>query len=303
MSDTRLIALDWGTTQLRARLLGAGGAVLAERSTPSGIMHVPEGRFEQALRDTCGDWIDAHGCALLASGMIGSRQGWQEAPYLDLPASLEDAAARLTRVDFGASQSLFIVPGLLGIGDDGQSDVMRGEETQLWGCALPDGACGVLPGTHSKWAWIGPHGRITAFQTWMTGELFALLRQHSILGRLMTPGDFAPAAFDDGVRLGLERPAQMMHTIFAARTAGLTARRPPDALADFLSGILIGAEIGGAHSARPVEAVTLVGEAALCNRYARALAAAGVAAARAPADTTARGQWRVARAARLLEER
>lgn len=303
MSEARLIALDWGTTQLRARLLGAGGAVLAERSTPSGVMHVPEGRFEHALRDACGDWIGLHGCPLLTSGMIGSRQGWREAPYLDLPAGLEDAATRLTRVDFGAPHPLYVVPGLLGTGDDGQSDVMRGEETQLWGCAIPDGGCGVLPGTHSKWAWIGPHGRISAFQTWMTGELFALLRQHSILGRLMTPGDFASAAFDDGVRLGLERPAQMMHTMFAARTAGLTARRPAEALADFLSGILIGAEIGGARMARPVDAVTLIGEAALCDRYARALAAAGVAAARAPADTTARGQWRVAQAAGLLENR
>jgi 2-dehydro-3-deoxygalactonokinase len=178
---------------------------------------------------------------------------------------------------------------------------MRGEETQLWGADLAPGACAVLPGTHSKWAWIGADGRIARFQTWMTGETFGLMRQHGLLGRLMVDGDFAATDFDDGVRRGLARPAQLLHSVFAARTAGLTGRRRPEALADFLSGVLIGAEVAGALAQGGVEAVTLIGEPALCERYARALALAGVSTTFAADDVTARGQWRLARAAGLLE--
>ena len=126
--------------------------------------------------------------------MVGSRQGWVEAPYVECPAGLSDAAARLVRVTFGAEHRLHIVPGLRCVGDDGQADVMRGEETQLWGADLPAGSCCVLPGTHSKWAWLGEGDRVLGFQTHMTGEVYALLTQHGILGRLMEFGaPFAPA--------------------------------------------------------------------------------------------------------------
>ncbi|HET9822590.1 MAG TPA: 2-dehydro-3-deoxygalactonokinase [Burkholderiaceae bacterium] len=298
----RLIALDWGTTSLRARLIDGAGATLSTRSSADGILHVPAGGFPAVLQRVCGDWRAAHGVPLIASGMVGSRQGWAEAPYLPCPAGPTEAAAQLARVPLDGGAWLAIVPGLVCRGDDGQADVMRGEETQLWGADLPAGACAVLPGTHSKWAWTGPQGRIEAFQTWMTGETFGLMTQHGLLGRLMTPGAaFAEADFDDGARLGLARPAQLLHTVFAARTAGLTGERAPAALADFLSGMLIGAEVAGALAQRRVERVTLIGEAALCLRYGRALAQAGVTAETAADDITARGQWRLARAAGLLE--
>ncbi|HSW27092.1 MAG TPA: 2-dehydro-3-deoxygalactonokinase, partial [Burkholderiaceae bacterium] len=183
-----LIAIDWGTSNLRASLLDPHGAVRETRSAAAGVMAVQEQRFAEALMSLCGDWMHAHPqCACIASGMIGSRQGWVEAPYVACPAALSDAAARLTRVTFGDRDchALHIVPGLRCIGSDGQVDVMRGEETQLWGADLPAGSCCVLPGTHSKWAWLGDGDRVLAFQTHMTGELYAVLTQHSILGRLM----------------------------------------------------------------------------------------------------------------------
>lgn len=301
MPTARLIALDWGTSNLRASLLGDGGAVLDTRAAAGGVMAVPERRFEAALRELCGDWIDTQRCPLVASGMIGSRQGWQEAPYLDCPAGLATAAARLTRIDLQGGNVLHIVPGLHTIGPDGQDDVMRGEETQLWGAGLADGSCCVLPGTHSKWAWMGHGGSVTGFQTFMTGELYALLTQHGILGRLMVFGEEHPAAFDAGVRLGLAEHGSITHTLFAARTAGLMNRFVPAALPDFLSGILIGAEIGGALLAGRPAAVTLLGDAALSRRYARALALADVACANAPDDATTRGQWQVALAAGLVK--
>ncbi len=303
---TALIALDWGTSNLRASLLGADGSVLETRSAAAGVMAVPERRFDAALQALCGDWFSAHRhCARIASGMIGSRQGWVEAPYLGCPAGPLQAAQRLTGVPFGAGRRLHIVPGLTCVGRDGQADVMRGEETLVWGAGLARGTCCVLPGTHSKWAWLGVDDRVETFQTWMTGELYALLTQHGILGRLMQFGAaFDGAAFDDGVVLGMRHHAALPHLLFAVRTAGLMGARSADALPDFLSGLLIGAEVAGARDGVlvPIERVTLLGDGALCDRYARALQAAGVAVQRAASDATTRGQWRVAMAAGLIEE-
>jgi len=300
--SAHLIALDWGTSNLRASLLGDDGAVIDTRSAASGVMAVRERRFADALTSLCGPWLAAHPhCECIASGMIGSRQGWVEAPYIDCPAGLSDAAARLTPMAFGEGHTLHIVPGLRCVGASGQADVMRGEETQLWGADLPDGSCCVLPGTHSKWAWLGEAGRVLRFQTHMTGEVYALLTQHSILGRGMTfGGAFAAAPFDDGVLLGAAQHAHLLHTLFAARTAGLMGQRAAHELPDFLSGLLIGAELASARADAPAKAVTLLGDSALCDRYARALELIGVAVQRAPSESTTRGQWRVARAAGLV---
>jgi 2-dehydro-3-deoxygalactonokinase len=264
-------------------------------------MAVPERRFEAALMDVAGDWVATPHCALIASGMIGSRQGWQEAPYLPCPATLAQAAGQLMRITLAAGPELHIVPGLTCTGADGQDDVMRGEETQLWGAGLDAGSCCVLPGTHAKWVWLGDGDRVQAFQTYMTGELYALLTQHGILGRLMRFGSASPDAFSQGVQLGLAEHAHATHVIFAARTAGLTGRLAPEALPDFLSGILIGIEIGGATRHGAPAQVTVLGDEGLASRYQTALRLAGIGATRAPEDATTRGQWRIARAAGLVE--
>lgn len=300
MTRPRLLALDWGTSNLRASLLGDDGVVLETRAAPGGVMAVAERRFAETLNTLCGDWIEQHACPAIASGMIGSRQGWQEAPYLECPAAVAQVATRLTRIELTPRVVLHIVPGLSCTGTDGQDDVMRGEETQLWGAALPAGRCCVLPGTHSKWAWAGDAGEISRFQTFMTGELYGLLTQHGILGRLMQFGHQRPKAFAEGVSLGRAEHASATHAIFAARTAGLMNRIEPEGLPDFLSGILIGAEIGGATRRSVPQQVTLLGEDSLCRRYETALALAGIASARAASDATTRGQWRVAVQAGLV---
>ncbi len=302
MSRPRLIALDWGTTNLRASLLGDGGRVIETRSAPGGVMAVQDRRFEQALMALCGDWISGHRCPVVASGMIGSRQGWVEAPYVACPADLAQASAQLVRVDLAAGGALHIVPGLRCVGADGQDDVMRGEETQLWGALLPDGSCCVLPGTHSKWAWLGDAGSVVSFQTFMTGELYALLTQHGILGRLMTYGQADAAAFAQGVQLGLSEYANATHVLFGVRTAGLMGRLPPASLPDYLSGLLLGIEIAGATRSSVPRSVTLLGDDALCARYEAALAQADIGSQRAAPEATTRGQWRVATQAALVEE-
>lgn len=299
-----LIAIDWGTSNLRAALLDAEGRTLAARSAPGGIMAVAERRFAETLAPLVADWLAAAPVPLVASGMIGSRQGWQEAPYLPCPARLADAARRLTPVVLPGGGTLHIAPGLQCTAAHGHADVMRGEETQLWGAGLAAGRCCVLPGTHSKWAWMGKdEGAIERFATSMTGELYGLLTKHSILGRLMQlSGGDHPAAFEQGVHIGLTQHARLLHAVFAARTAGLMGELAPDALPDFLSGLLIGGEIGGMQSLGAPREVTLLGDDGLCTRYAAALAVAGIASTRAAEGATTRGQWLLAQAAGLLEQ-
>ena len=295
-----LIAIDWGTSNLRARLLNERGEVIDARSSPGGVMQVKEGRFAQSLLALCQDWIEQRAGALIASGMIGSRQGWQEAPYIECPAGLSVAAEQLARVEVLPGVTLHIVPGLTCIGVDGEHDVMRGEETQMWGASLPPHSCCVLPGTHSKWAWIGAAGEISRFATYMTGELYGLLTQHGILGRLMRFGESDPQAFEAGVRLGLAHHGNATHVIFAARTAGLMERVPAQGLPDYLSGILLGVEIASATQAGRPDAVALLGDDALCARYASALRLAGITSTLADAQATTRGQWQVAVQAQLV---
>ena len=211
MQARQLIALDRGTSMLRASLLGAGGVHLDERSTAAGVMAVPDRQFNAALVALCGDWLRAHPVSLLASGMIGSQQGCAAAPYLDCPAGPAAAAATLTRITVSlgiesAARKLHIVPGL------------RCAD----GSAVASGGRCLLPGTHSKWAWLGDDGRVVRLATYMTGKIYAVLTQHCILGRLMQFGVDSPADFAAGVQRGLAHSAQATHAVFAARTDGLT---------------------------------------------------------------------------------
>jgi 2-dehydro-3-deoxygalactonokinase len=302
-----LIAIDWGTTSARAYRLDTRGGILDEQSAPLGVQKVEPGKFPQALTALLGGDVP-EGVPMIACGMIGSRQGWIEAPYRDCPADFDDVAAALTPVP---GTRLCIVPGLVCRDADGVPDVMRGEETQIMG-ALDDQTWAhaaprvvVLPGTHSKWALVG--GRvIAAFATFMTGELYAVLREHSILGRLAatgSPGD--SAALERGVQVSLREAAALPHDLFSARTLVLTGALAPEAVADYLSGLLLGAEVAAGRRWLETHAVTggsviLVGEAALCERYRRALALAGIEAAMGPSDAAARGLWRIARHAGMV---
>ena len=292
----RLIAIDWGTSSARAYALDANGGVVSERNAPLGIQRIADGRFADALATLCGGAIP-EGVPLLASGMIGSRQGWVEAPYCACPAGFAAIAAGLVGV---SGTNLRIVPGLICRDDDGRPDVMRGEETQIFGALAEDDATPrviVLPGTHCKWA-IVRDSRVETFATFMTGELYAVLRAHSILGRLaMDTTDDASLA--RGVRASLRDDAALSRDLFSARTLALTGALASEGVADYLSGLLLGAEIAAARrwlARQQLDAapVTLIGEARLCARYRQALELAGVAALPGPADAAARGLWKIA---------
>jgi len=301
-----LIGVDWGTTSARAYRLDSSGRVLDRRSAPLGIQHVQDGRFADALDRLIGEWRDDP-APRIAAGMIGSRQGWIEAPYVSCPADLRMLAQRLTHVP---DARLSIVPGITTRDDWGIPDVMRGEETQLLGAIPPDAhrALAVLPGTHSKWAQLS-EGSVLDFRTYMSGELFAVLLGHSILGRLADrvdpPSSAIGAAFRRGVSRGLA-PGALAHDIFGARTLALHGDLAGAEVAEWLSGLLIGREINQARSwARTcgldAEPVHIVGSADLCGRYGAALEQCGWTVAETRSDAAAMGLWRIATAARMVE--
>lgn len=299
----RLVALDWGSTRLRGWLLGDGGAVLAERSSADGASQIGGGAaaFDAALQALAGDWLaggPAQGLPALACGMVGSAHGWREAPYVPCPAALDHLHEHLARVTTSGGRTLHIVPGLLDAPDGGTPDVMRGEETQLVGLlaahpALAASSTVLMPGTHSKWVQV-VRGRVTGFRTRMTGEVYTLLRERSVLARLMpAPGadDWHADAFDTGVdsaRGGEGRDLQGQ--LFAVRTLGLTGRLAPAALPDYLSGLLIGHELEAGLATRAA-ALALVGEPALCRRYTQALRRFGVVPDCIAPNTAHAGLW------------
>ncbi|MGF6230986.1 2-dehydro-3-deoxygalactonokinase [Inquilinus ginsengisoli] len=308
-----LVALDWGTSSLRAWLLdGDGdGAVRDEAAAPLGILKVPGGDFDAVFRQIAEKWISAGATAAIASGMIGSRQGWAEAPYANCPADAAALVAKLIEVPTSLGISLRIVPGVSRVDADGIPDVMRGEEVQILGDAPATGRrLYVLPGTHSKWA-LAEDGRIAWFATSMTGEAFAVLAEHSILGRLMDGRAYDQPAFRRGLAVGAAAGGGLLRRLFSARTLGLFGELEPKAAGSYLSGLLIGAEVADARStvadaigaaatgAAPDE-VTIVGGAELSARYAEAIEAAGLRSRIAPADTTVKALWRLAKHAELV---
>lgn len=299
----QLIALDWGTSSLRAYLLGENGACLAQASGAFGILKVADGGFDATYVRVCESWQRDYGpLPVLASGMIGSRQGWLEAPYVPCPATPAQIAASLASLEASDGARIHIVPGLSCRDAQGVPDVMRGEETQLLGAiGTRDDALWVLPGTHSKWA-RSRSETLLDFTTYMTGELYAVLCGHSILGRLMPAATRSDAAaFARGVGYGLSTGADLSRKLFSARTLGLFGELPAEGLADYLSGLLLGAEIRDALSRSPAATeIGLIGEPGLCERYGAALEIAGVRAHAVPGDAAARGLWRVAVAAGLV---
>ncbi len=248
-----MIGIDWGTSRLRAFRIGNQGQIVDRRRSDRGIAELAAGDFDPALSQIVAGWPS--GAPILMCGMVGSRQGWREVPYRDCPAGAQELANGLCPVATSAGPA-WIVGGLstmelqqaqLGRPLRVVYDVMRGEETLIIGAALTLGdALVIMPGTHSKWA-MTQAGNIVRFRTCMTGEMYELLRKHSILRYSFEDDDddrFDEAAFLNGVEVGLEEPA-LLHSLFGVRTGSLFGQKSPPALQAYLSGILIGSEVSG----------------------------------------------------------
>ena len=304
MPDAALLAIDWGTTSARAYRVAANGDILESRSAALGISHVVDGLFAAALATLLGDWHNER-VPRIACGMIGSRQGWVEAPYIDCPAPLAELAAGIVHT---SDRELAIVPGVRTRDANGLPDVMRGEETQILGGVddREERVLLALPGTHSKWALV-ESGRIVQFVTFMTGEVWHALISHTILGRLaVAPPAGAPAGpgFARGIARGLGA-GSLLHDAFAARTLALMNELAPDDVGDWLSGLMIGREVRNARvwahrHGYDGGRVRLIGDEALVARYTEAMTHDGVAVVPVASPAAARGLWRIARSAGLI---
>jgi 2-dehydro-3-deoxygalactonokinase len=274
MAKPRLIGVDWGTTRLRAWLVGEDGGVYDHVQGDDGIMAVAPGGFPATLRRHIEPWLTAHpGIPVVMAGMVGSRNGWVEAAYVACPASIGAIAAAMARVPLGDGIEAVIVPGLITRNAGGVPDVIRGEETKLAGCGLADGLV-VMPGTHGKWARI-VGGRIEGFSTFMTGEIYGAMVEHTILGRLAEDPD-DDAGFGRGVEAAA-RPGGLTHQLFSARTLVLAGDMPGTQVRPYLSGLLIGSELShGLAMSCPARERLLVADGSFARNYAAAFAQAGV---------------------------
>jgi len=283
-----MIGVDWGTTNFRAFRIAPDGSIRDRRIALRGLLNVPDNRFADTLREEVGPWLAAGEHHVLLSGMIGSRQGWREAPYVPCPVGAAEVAAALVEIEFDWGQ-VKLVPGLSASDEAGVAEVMRGEETQVFGTLTAMGGTGraCLPGTHSKWVRV-QGGRITGFTTHMTGEAFAALRGHTILGRMMREGPADGAPFDAGVRRAGD-PGGLLHHIFGARSMVLAGRLAETDAAAYLSGVLIGHEVCGALAGRQGEVVHVIGNPELTILYARAISAHGGYPERHDGEAAARG--------------
>lgn len=297
-----LIALDWGTSSLRAFRFNGAGQLQEIRARPWGIRHLPEGGYDAALAGITAGWPVL---PRLACGMVGSRNGWHQMPYLDLPASVAQLGDALGTVRAADGLDVHLVPGLR---DPRGPDAMRGEETQLIGAlashpALVEACTFILPGTHSKWA-VVREGAVTGFRTLMTGELFAVLRQHSILGATGAEAADDTRAFARGVATARDSGAAgALSRLFSARALMLDGALAPASVPDYLSGLLIGEEFRAALAdglGRRDAPLQLIGDGALCERYRRAAALFGIELPPPIGDAAAHGLWQLAVQAGLV---
>ncbi len=277
------IALDWGTSNLRAFAMTRGGDVLAERCSDQGMARLDQDGFEPALTALIAGWSLPSPCTVIACGMVGSRQGWQEAPYRAVPcAAIAEALVRVH--DCSDALQVWLIPG---IKQNTPADVMRGEETQIAGfLALNPDWDGVicLPGTHSKWVHVSA-SEIVSFQTFMTGELFAAISAQTVLRHSLHGDELDADAFTETLSTILSRPERLASTLFSIRAADLLHGQSAAIARAQLSGALIGAELAAAKPYWLGQNVTLIGEDRLTDLYSFALKQQGVSAERSEAKT------------------
>lgn len=307
-----LIAVDWGTTSLRAWLMGDGGRILATRRHAKGSLSIAElpaderaAEHERIYLDVCGDWIrEDPELSAIACGMVSSSEGWTDAGYLSVPTDLAVHGADLTEVNHRLG-SVHLVPGLrIASHRDAPGDVLRGEETQLIGVLdlvertdLPHTV--VLPGTHTKWVQVDK-AEVMSFTTVMTGEIFGLLIGHGLLARTGRPGRRDDSAFARGLRAATDRG--LPTELFGGRALVLDGLLDPDSLPDYVSGVLIADEVRHRLPAcvNP-QRITLCGAPDLCRRYATALTECGAEPLIVTEEATVRGLWVIAQRAGLVD--
>lgn len=305
-ANAALIAVDWGTTRCRAMLLDRNGAVLAEADSADGIGALGGVGHEEAFQALVAGWPKV---PAIMAGMVGSRQGWHEAPYVSVPTTADRLAEGLLKFETADHRPVAIIPGLVLRSDTRDGDVIRGEETQLVGLIEeePDfNGIAILPGTHSKWAAIS-QGKITTFQTFLTGEMFDLLARKSLLRHSVAEDsdDIAGSQhFALAVRRSVVEGLPFLGAIFSVRVRQLLDGISGDDNLAYLSGLVIGGEIAAARQVGLLNAdlpIRIIGSRTLARSYDAAFQVAGhKAEARDGSALVRRGLVRLARANGLL---
>lgn len=269
------IAVDWGTTRLRVWHMDADFEIMEARSSDQGMASLNPNEFETALLDLTGDWLTTNTATpVIACGMVGAKQGWIEAPYVSVPCELS-LGHMIKPVSNDPRLDVFVLSGLSQ--ETPFADVMRGEETQIAGLiALNPNFDGVvcLPGTHTKWAHVSAR-EVVSFQTFMTGELFSLLSNQSVLKHSIPEDGLDQERFETAVQDALSRPANIAAKLFELRARDLLQGADRIGLRSTLSGYLIGLELGGARPYWLGQEIALIGDNALSNLYSIALNAQG----------------------------
>lgn len=294
-STRQRVIVDWGTSSFRANLIDANGAIREQIETEDGIQSIPKDQFPNVLARALASWRSAHGpLSIYAAGMIGSRNGWIEMPYLPTPADARAFAAAVRRVPLPGGSTITFIPGLIERSAYPFPDVMRGEETQLVGLGLDRDRTVVLPGTHAKWARVG-NGQIARFKTFVTGEVFATLSRHSFIAKVATPPTSPDwDAFARGVACVRDDPQSggLLGRLFAVRTGWLARELSPAQMTDFLSGVVVASEFREARDLgwfAPGAAVTIVGDDDLVEVYRRAAEAFALKPEAGRKDAAVRG--------------
>lgn len=294
MPEAALLGVDWGSTRVRVHAFDSGGNVFASRTSNAGMATLPNPEaFANVLAGLLDPLSDNGETPVLLAGMAGARGGWRETPYVQAPSDAATIAAGLMPLEFGQRRAA-IVPGVCGIPEEGFADVMRGEETQVLGLSNAYTRV-VAPGTHSKWIGLD-EGRIARLRTAPTGEVYALLMQHSLIGQGLPVDAWSEAAFTDGVEAARRHP-DWLHQLFGVRARRVRNMASPEALPAFLSGLLVGYECVSALAREPAvgETIAVVGGGALPQRYAAALDAMGAIPDIIDGDQAfCRGLWRIA---------
>jgi 2-dehydro-3-deoxygalactonokinase len=281
MNDSSMprLGIDWGTSNRRAYLLDGRGELIRQHDDDAGILKV-DGSFSESLKELLAV-LELDSADVIMSGMVGSRNGWHQVPYLTIEQPLSRLHEALVEIDSGLPNvRCRIVPGYEYMDVNGFPDVMRGEETQVLGTQELSASSGwfLLPGTHSKWVRM-EDSCIREFLTFMTGEFYALVSQHGTLAKIMAGQASVPSAFEDGLRAAAL--GTLTHMAFCCRARVVTDRMPAEHAASYISGLLIGTELNdilertGGTISSPVQ---VIGSPALAARYLSALEFLGISA-------------------------
>ena len=299
---SNFIAIDWGTSSCRAYLIDASGNILQKSVSERGILSVENGAFEESLEVQLDEFSGiSPETPIIAAGMITSKQGWCETPYICCPANAKDLAENLTAHESARFGTIWFVPGVNQLLPE--PDIMRGEESQLAGVQAAEDVVTIMPGTHSKWVEVKDQ-TVIRFKTFMTGEFFAIVMKHSILGST-SGSSWSDNAFKRGVRKGFsfgETGGGLLSGLFQVRVETILGLESEADSSSQVSGMLIGCEIAEAVRSgfNNVQKKIIIGEARLSEIYRMALSECGIEAVFALEDVSAYGLYRIAKHKKLI---